>query len=251
MSTQLLLTESLWSDGQHPDWALYPIIGGQLPGATNRKLRLLAAARCRRVWHLLDEHGRAAVEAAERYADGLIDAAALAAVRAEAVLAAGRSYLPSARARWTVRVAAGRPAAAAPHGRVLSGSVPSSSESGRLWGRERGAFDVVDVPLALEGTDDDRAAHRRLLHDVFGDPFRPAGADPAWLLADDGLIPKLAQAIYDEPESPSGRLDVTRLSILGDALEEAGCTGAVLGHCREGGVHVRGCWVLDLLLGRE
>lgn len=43
-----------------------------------------------------------------------------------------------------------------------------------------------------------------------------------------------------------------RLPILADALEDAGCTNQdILDHCRGGGVHVRGCWVVDLLLGRE
>jgi hypothetical protein len=42
------------------------------------------------------------------------------------------------------------------------------------------------------------------------------------------------------------------LPILADALEEAGCDSAdILGHCRQAGEHVRGCWVIDLLLGKE
>jgi hypothetical protein len=43
-----------------------------------------------------------------------------------------------------------------------------------------------------------------------------------------------------------------RLPILADALEDAGCTHAdILGHCRGDGAHVRGCWVVDLVLGKE
>jgi hypothetical protein len=63
--------------------------------------------------------------------------------------------------------------------------------------------------------------------------------DPAWLTSD---VVSLAQAIYD------GRtFDV--LPVLGDALEDAGCTAAdILDHCRRPGVHVRGCWLLDQLL---
>jgi hypothetical protein len=42
------------------------------------------------------------------------------------------------------------------------------------------------------------------------------------------------------------------LPILADALEDAGCTeAAVLAHCRGGGEHVRGCWAVDLLTGRQ
>jgi hypothetical protein len=43
-----------------------------------------------------------------------------------------------------------------------------------------------------------------------------------------------------------------RLPLLADALEEAGCADAdILAHCRSGGGHLRGCWVVDLLLGKE
>jgi hypothetical protein len=55
----------------------------------------------------------------------------------------------------------------------------------------------------------------------------------------------LSQTIYDERH-------FNELPILADALEEAGCTDAdLLGHCRQPGEHVRGCWAVDLLLGKE
>jgi hypothetical protein len=61
----------------------------------------------------------------------------------------------------------------------------------------------------------------------------------------DRCVGKLAQAIYDEQA-------FDRLPILADALEEAGCTDAdILNHCRSGGEHVRGCWVVDLVLGKS
>jgi hypothetical protein len=76
--------------------------------------------------------------------------------------------------------------------------------------------------------------------------------DPAWLAWHSGAIPKLAQAVYEERELPSGHLDAARLAVLADMLEEAGCTNAdLLSHCRQPGEHVRGCWVVDLLSGRE
>jgi hypothetical protein len=63
---------------------------------------------------------------------------------------------------------------------------------------------------------------------------------------------KLAQAAYDDRLLPSGLLDNTRLAVLADALEEAGCGDAeILAHCRGGGEHVRGCWPVDLVLGKE
>jgi hypothetical protein len=55
----------------------------------------------------------------------------------------------------------------------------------------------------------------------------------------------LAEDVYEEKA-------FERMGVLGDALEDAGCTDeVVLSHCRQGAEHVRGCWVLDLILGRN
>jgi hypothetical protein len=84
-----------------------------------------------------------------------------------------------------------------------------------------------------------------IISDVFGNPFRPVTIDPTMLTWNGGTVPKLAQVIYDERR-------FSDLPILADALEEVGCSEpAILTHCRSGGEHVRGCWVVDLLLGRE
>lgn len=91
----------------------------------------------------------------------------------------------------------------------------------------------------------EREKQAGFLRDLFGNPFRPVAPDPAWLAALGALVPKLAQAIYD-----GGRFG--DLPILADALEEAGCNNAaILDHCRQPGDHVRGCWVLDLVLAKS
>ena len=78
------------------------------------------------------------------------------------------------------------------------------------------------------------------------DPFQSIPTiDPAWLVWNQGTIPKVAQAIYDQRA-------FDRMPILGDALEEAGCNNEeILGHCRQPSEHVKGCWLLDLVLGKE
>ena len=78
----------------------------------------------------------------------------------------------------------------------------------------------------------------------------PSPALPAW---NDSLVPRMANAIYEERALPEGQLDPARLAILGDALEDAGCPAdhELLQHLRAPGPHVRGCWVVDLLTGRE
>ena len=77
---------------------------------------------------------------------------------------------------------------------------------------------------------------------VFGNPFRPVTVDPRWLTS---AAVGIAHTIYAE-------WAFDRLPILADALEEAGCDNEdVLGHCRDGGTHYRGCWVVDLVLGKK
>ncbi len=69
--------------------------------------------------------------------------------------------------------------------------------------------------------------------------------DPAILQWNDGTVRRIAQAIYDQRA-------FDHMPILADALEDAGCDNAdILNHCRNGGEHVRGCWVIDLLLGKS
>jgi hypothetical protein len=88
-----------------------------------------------------------------------------------------------------------------------------------------------------------------LLRDIFGNPFNPTRANPAWQTA---TLVSLAQSAYTERELPSGRLDAQRLAVLADGLEEAGCTEiALLEHLRSPGEHFRGCWALDLVLRKK
>jgi hypothetical protein len=80
-----------------------------------------------------------------------------------------------------------------------------------------------------------------LIRDIFGNPFRPIVADPAWLTP---TVVGIATSLYEDRA-------FDRLPILADALEEAGCTNAdLLLHCRQPGEHVRGCWAVDLVLGK-
>ncbi len=80
------------------------------------------------------------------------------------------------------------------------------------------------------------------LRDVFGNPFRPVSFDPMWQTP---TVIAMAQAIY-------ANRAFDRMPILAGALEEAGCDNPyVLAHCRGHGQHVRGCWVVDLILGKK
>src|SRR5205807_5360761 len=103
--------------------------------------------------------------------------------------------------------------------------------------------------------DAEQVAQADLLRCIVGPlPFRPVPPleRPVrpW---NDGFIVKLATAIYEERSLPEGTLDSLRLGVLADAMEEAGVTDQdILGHLRQqGAVHVRGCWVVDLVLGKS
>ena len=75
-----------------------------------------------------------------------------------------------------------------------------------------------------------------------GDQPHRVALDPNWLTS---TVVALARGIYEERA-------FDRLPILADALEDAGCDSAdLLAHCRGDGPHVRGCWVIDVLLGKE
>jgi hypothetical protein len=85
----------------------------------------------------------------------------------------------------------------------------------------------------------------KLLHDVLGNPFRPASLHRSWLNWNSRLLVSMAQTMYDSR-------DFIDMPIMADALEEAGCTDTdILNHCRQPGEHVRGCWVIDFILGKE
>ena len=97
---------------------------------------------------------------------------------------------------------------------------------------------------ALAGPDPaaERAAQTELLRCVLGNPFRPVATNPAWLTP---TVVSLAEGIYADRA-------YDRLPVLADALRDAGCEDPdVVSHCRGPGSHVRGCWVMDLVLGRE
>jgi len=81
-----------------------------------------------------------------------------------------------------------------------------------------------------------------LLPDIVANPFHPITLNPSWLTP---TVKALAQSIYTDH-------NFTDLPILADALEEAGCNNEdILSHCRGPGEHTRGCWALDLLLGKS
>jgi hypothetical protein len=96
--------------------------------------------------------------------------------------------------------------------------------------------------FAWQAVWDGRIGFPELFHDIFQCPEPLPLIDPRWLTS---TVLDLATAVYSE-----GAFE--RMPILADALMDAGCDcEEILSHCRDGGAHVRGCWVVDLLLARR
>lgn len=205
------MTEHEWLDCANPTKMLEFLRGK----VSDRKLRLFACAYYRR-WHdMSNKRSRQALEASEHFADRLITQRQLMATCRIAETAAKKATLP----------------------RCGLASV---------------AISGTDLDYMLRWVGNNSVDTLRLLWDIFGNPFRTITIAPAILTWHDGSIPRLAQAIYDERQMPSGVFDPSRMNILADALLDAGCSDdEITQHCRSDKPHVRGCWVVDLLLGKS
>jgi hypothetical protein len=197
--------------------------------STQRKRRLFVCACGRQMWDLLfDERSRQAIEVGERYADGE-------ATKHELVVA----YL----------------AAFSCFGSTCSYGASTGYQPARLAAGAAAMLRVFiqsDYRLSTQWHDEQWPAHVVLLRDVFANPFQRVSVLSFWLEWDSGRIPELARSIYNDRLLPSGLLNPDRFPALADALEEAGCRdGFILSHCRSEEPHVRGCWLIDLLLNNE
>lgn len=239
------MTEAIWLKCVDPATMLV-----QRGSISDRQLILFACACCRRQWHLLpDESCRTAVALAERFVDGLCSAEELGMARQRIEAEHPNLYWPEC---------CGSHAALAAYFGAFDAGAADAFEAEHPLG---GQFDnmlaalkdevAVLVAVACSGPEreqdfaKERAAQCVVLRDILGNPFRQAALEPIWLAWTGGTVVKLAQGIYEERA-------FDRLPVLADALEEAGChDNDILGHCCHPGPHVRGCWVVDLLTGRN
>ncbi|HLW66160.1 MAG TPA: hypothetical protein VKS79_12685 [Gemmataceae bacterium] len=213
------MSSSRW-DRTSDNFSMWRMLDGY---ATDRKLELFCCACCDRLLADLPEAAfHHAIQCLEAFADDLNEMSAL-------FDAHERAKIVHQRVRPNVMTVE--------PGDVISDAANPHSVHDLHYARRVGGRTGVIT--------DDRRLQIRLLRDIFGNPFRPIAINPAWLTWRDGTVGKLAQTIYDDR-----RFDL--LPILADALQEASCTnGEILQHCHAPGPHVRGCWVVDLLLGKE
>lgn len=249
------MTEQEWLQGED----LEAMLRHLNDKVSERKFRLTECAFLRRFWHLLtDERNRRAVEAAEQFADGTISREGLRAAEAHAQAAyhdLRHAYFAD---RGSPRSFWGGVVSAAQHTASSFYDMPDLFAHAETPERFRAMSNLIWIgtaayPIGVKVSNRkghnaikaEHAAQAVLLRDLFGNPFHPATIQPSWLVWNDGTIPKMAQAIYNDRA-------FDRLPVLADALEDAGCQDAdILGHCRQPGPHVLGCWLIDLLTRKE
>jgi hypothetical protein len=216
------VTEEQWLAGADI-WAMWrslPWMDGY--NGHQRKRLLLTVAIVRRVEELmLDPRSRAVLSVAEAYADGAATGDAIATAHRAAYEAEDQAFptqaaefeANAARKVWNCWSDLGEAAGAA----IAAGAQPKAIQAEKQ-----------------------EAIH--LIHDVFGNPFRPVEFDSKWRSS---AVTSLAQSTYDNR-------DFAAMPVLADALAESGCDNStIVEHCRNGRPHVRGCWVVDLVLGKE
>jgi hypothetical protein len=232
-----MMTEAEWLTREDPEDLLRFIKQhrGMRRQKKQRKQRLFSVACCRRICPLIgNDRSRACVEVAERFADGRATSEELRAAEAEASAvwskcAADDALFACVQVCW----------------KSDNGMHVSTTTISAVFGQQqREAGSPVDV---LGGRKRGACPHEereqcRLLRCIFGNPFRPVLFAPGWRT--DNMV-GIARKMYDER-------DFAAMPILAGALEEAGADNEdILNHCRGPGPHVRGCWVVDLLLGNE
>lgn len=246
------MTEAEWLTCDDPQ----PMLEFLQRKASDRKVRLFAVACCRRVWPSL-EHAefREAVEKAESFADGLIEEAEMIQARERALAifvglhgkhdgpgaALSASASPGPRKPFFERIA---DALDPPwwedeldRGDPLGPALVTARHAARAAADWQGQKGTPDAPARLA----EQKEQAGLVRCIFGSPFRPRPASGTWL---SGEARSRAEAIHAERA-------FDRLPQLADTLEASGSTNAdIIEHCRSGRVHARGCWVVDLLLGR-
>jgi|SRR5579883_86267 len=243
------MTEQQWLTSRNPGQMLDYL----RPDENARKTRLFKCACCYLMWPLLvDERSRKGVQVAERNADGTATAKELkeainAIQDATGVIERRRRPRTVSEDLFLARKAA---AAVALDTTMNTGFWAAGIARWIRHPAEAGtkpdpSFPPSPMPLSAPGKTQTHLYRwlGHLVRDIFGNPFRPVTFSPSWH-TDTAVT--LARQMYESR-------DFSAMPILADALQDAGCDNDdILTHCRDPKhPHVRGCWVMDLVLRLE
>lgn len=212
------MTESEWLRSTDPA-PMLALLEGRVG---DRKLRLFACSCCRGLWSRLSSEEQAVVHALEEVADGPLPRVGVPA-----------EYQPNHTPSFHTA-------------ETLSASAVSEAAAPSAWhAAKRSRAFVVDARRKLVGQLGRAEEWQRqadLMRCIVGNPFRPITLDPSLRTS---TVVALAKQMYDTR-------DFAAAPILADALQDAGCEDAtILNHLRANTVHVRGCFVIDAILGKE
>jgi hypothetical protein len=237
------MTEAEWLAANDP----IGLMGFEGLSATERKLRLFGVACCRHTLAVAPVASlNGAVETAERFADGRATEEEL---DAAGVIADGVGDCNGNSAEYLGERGASESslrlfrAASCAGWAVYSATCRSDLFWNEIWRLPRLAAEATQcIHSAPANSVGVCAVQCDFFRDIFGNPFRPITVDRNWLTS---TVVALARQMYESR-------DFYPMPILADALQDAGCDNDdILNHCRGSGPHVRGCWVIDLLLGKE
>lgn len=208
---------------------------------SDRKVLLFASACCRRNWHLLDKICRNVVEIVDLFADGDASEQELKTAQ-EAIDSLPSDVRYTEAVTWFTDKVLGRLVVMVTGNAACDAASASCPVRGRL---RTAAWEKAKAAEIKE-----QAA---VFRDILVNPFRPSTPLPDAVLAwNDSTVRHIAEGIYNIRRLPEGTQDNGRLAILATALLDAGCNNEeLIAHCRTEGPHVRGCWALDLILGKE
>jgi hypothetical protein len=231
------MTEAEWLASNDPETMLRFVCRY----TSRRKERLFAVACCRRLGDLLSGYCRELLVRIESAADQPLSVAAVEELINDAMAHAdGLSYemgTPIGSAGWL----AGNAVWSATEGNAL-GVVDEAADAVTTSKFDPNTHDVRASGPPTVGDPTELAAQADLLRHIVGNPFRPVAFSPPWRT--DTAV-SLARQMYEARE-------FSAMPILADALQDAGCDSAeILDHCRGPGPHVRGCWCVDLVLGKS
>jgi hypothetical protein len=221
------MTEAEWLSSDNP-YLMLEFLRGR---TSDRKLRLIAVASCYRAREFTEHWYHELADVAEAFADGRATAEEMAAVHSR--------HRPS-------NDYGDRNAFYNTAGPDLAETIPNLVEDLADWiaqckvedeGKSLGEWEQEQSEMRER----ELAITAQQVREIAGNPFWPAALEPHWRTRD---LVAMAELIAEEQA-------FDRLPILADALEEAGCTNAdLLDHLRSPVPHLRGCWALDLILGK-